>query len=331
MANTKNSFIRLMVIDRCLQRHGGMSTSEILEAVNNELVTRGEEPVTASNTIRTDIDFIANNWHVSIIEEKDGRRRYYHYEDKAFSISKAPLSENELNQLNQTLQMLGRFSGMPSYGWVDDLNTRFKTQFFTPAETKTVVGFENNEYVAGMEFFDVLFNAITHRQTLTLEYRSFKMEQPNVTVISPYYLKQYNNRWFLFACADGYSNLTIYALDRIVSANAAHHPYQNSDIDFEEYFDDIIGVSIPKDSECRLIRLFVTAEQAKYIHTKPIHGSQKIIEHTPGGEIVQLELIPNYELEQLILSFGEKVTVLEPTSFRDRIAGRIRESLKNYE
>lgn len=331
MANTKNSFIRLMVIDHCLQNKGGYSTSEIMEAVNRELEERGEEPVTASNTIRTDIDFIANNWHTNIIEKKEGRRRFYMYEDPSFSISKSPLSESELNQLNQTLQMLGRYSGMPSYEWLDNLNARFKTQFFTPAETTSFVEFNNNEYVSGMEHFDAIFDAIAKKETLKIAYRSFNMKEPSTSNVSPYYLKQYNNRWFLFGSIDGSKQITNYALDRIIEITEAHTDYNPTDIDFKDYFEDVIGVSVPKGQTCERIKLWVSQEQFRYIQTKPIHGSQKVIEANHDGFIIELELIPNYELEQLLLSYGEKIVVLSPVSLRDKIKERISQSYKNYE
>ena len=320
-----------MVIDHCLQNKGGYSTSEIMEAVNRELEERGEEPVTATNTIRTDIDFIANNWHTNVIEKKDGRRRYYRYEDPSFSISKSPLSESELNQLNQTLQMLGRYSGMPNYEWLDNLNARFKTQFFTPAETNAFVGFDNNEYVTGMDFFDIIFNAISQKQTLKISYRSFNMKESTSETVSPYYLKQYNNRWFLFCSIGDSSQLTIYALDRIIDITQAHTEYYPTNIDFSSYFEDIIGVSIPKGQPCEKVRIWVSPEQFRYIQTKPIHGSQKVIENTDAGAVVELDIIPNYELEQLLLSFGEKIKVLSPDTLREKMKERISLSSKNYE
>ena len=39
----------------------------------------------------------------------------------------------------------------------------------------------------------------------------------------------------------------------------------------------------------------------------------------------------NYELEQQLLSFGEKVKVLEPAELRERIKERLAEAMRNYE
>ena len=46
--------------------------------------------------------------------------------------------------------------------------------------------------------------------------------------------------------------------------------------------------------------------------------------------IVQIEVRENYELIQTILSFGEKVIVIEPNDIRERVRKRISLAQKNY-
>lgn len=48
------------------------------------------------------------------------------------------------------------------------------------------------------------------------------------------------------------------------------------------------------------------------------------------NRIVEISVIPNNELEALVLSFGKDIEVISPTSFRERIQNVIRESLNNY-
>ena len=45
---------------------------------------------------------------------------------------------------------------------------------------------------------------------------------------------------------------------------------------------------------------------------------------------IKLELIPNYELESLILQHGEKITVLEPATLSNKIQDRIQQLIKKY-
>ncbi len=67
-----------------------------------------------------------------------------------------------------------------------------------------------------------------------------------------------------------------------------------------------------------------------YITTKPIHGSQKVKDKGATYTVISLQLIPNYELESLILSYGEGLEVLEPQPLRRRLADRINLSAEHY-
>jgi predicted DNA-binding transcriptional regulator YafY len=142
-------------------------------------------------------------------------------------------------------------------------------------------------------------------------------------ILHPYFLKQYNNRWFLFGKSGDAKSITTTALDRIESIQLISEVYlPNTEINFEEYFEDIVGVSVPLDSKLEKVVLKIDAESWPYIKTKPIHGSQKIKEQTSEYTIIELQLIPNYELEALILSHAEKVEVIGPEALRKKISER---------
>jgi predicted DNA-binding transcriptional regulator YafY len=137
-------------------------------------------------------------------------------------------------------------------------------------------------------------------------------------------LKQYNNRWFIF----GYNELTKneywnMALDRIKTVEEAKTEYNEIEIDWEDYFYDIIGVTKKIEDELQTVKLWFSPSQAPYVITKPIHPTQKC-KNTENGLEVTISVVPNYELEKLILSFGETVKVLSPESFQKKIIDRIK-------
>ena len=175
-----------------------------------------------------------------------------------------------------------------------------------------------------------IHNAILYKKVLCVDYQSFKSDVMTTLEIHPHYLKQYNNRWFLIGNNPEFENFTNLALDRIVSFSEIDKKYQVSSIDFNEYFDDVIGVSISPESIISKIILQATPDLAPYIMTKPLHGSQKKITNNETGFTFSIEVIPNHELEKLILSFGEGLKVLEPQFFRDKIKERLQMSLVHY-
>jgi predicted DNA-binding transcriptional regulator YafY len=150
-------------------------------------------------------------------------------------------------------------------------------------------------------------------------------------VLHPYFLKQYNNRWYVFGKNDVSQFVMNLALDRITTIQESKKKFiPNKSIDFNEYFEDIVGVTLSNEGVVQNIVLKVSNLLFPYIQTKPIHGSQKVKEQGASYTVISLDLIPNYELESLILSYGEGVEILKPKSFRDKIKKRIELMNINY-
>jgi len=76
--------------------------------------------------------------------------------------------------------------------------------------------------------------------------------------------------------------------------------------------------------------LHFTGKTGKYIETKPLHGSQKPKWISNEVLEVSMELIINYELERLILSYADSVKVIEPQSLSGRIKARLENARKLY-
>jgi predicted DNA-binding transcriptional regulator YafY len=105
--------------------------------------------------------------------------------------------------------------------------------------------------------------------------------------------------------------------------------YVEDDTDWDFYFSEIIGVSKPYQVDEVEVQLLFSEKQAPYIITKPIHETQKNYEHE-SGLLVKIKVIPNFELEQQILSFGESVQVIAPIELKNRISSRLQQALSKY-
>lgn len=335
MANLKNAAIREMVLDRCLSNHHlKYSTEDLMKKCNEALELEGYEPVKSLNTIRGDMRAIEQRWgaYGGIIEEtREGRNKYYSYADAQFSIYRGGLSRDDLNRLNQAMQVLSRFQGLPQFEWIHELNVRFQSVFMSSPNTDTIISFDDNIDAEGRQHISKLFYAIVDKVVLRIRYKPFDVSDVVEHVVHPYYLKEYNNRWFLLGLDEHYHVLTTFALDRILSIDTTHKGYVTNDVDFVEYFDDVIGVTVFPDKAVQKVKLWVSKEQYPYIRTKPLHGSQKVLERLEDGNvIIQIEVKENYELIQKILSFGEHMVVLEPTAIREKIKNMIRLVGENY-
>jgi predicted DNA-binding transcriptional regulator YafY len=270
-------------------------------------------------------------WNIPLERIRDGHKVYYRYEDVSFSINNQPINEAEANQLKEALVTLSRFKGLPQFEWVSEITARIDSGLSLSNNDHNIIEFEQNNFLKGLEFITPIYNAILYKQTLEITYKSFKREEIQTFTIHPYFLKQYNNRWFVFGLNDLSNRVINLALDRVIKIVESKLAYkQNIEIDFNEFFEDVIGVSINSNAKAQNILLNVSNNVMPYIETKPLHGSQKIKQKGDTYSIVSLELIPNYELESLLLSYGDGIEVMEPLELRIKIAEKIANLNKNY-
>lgn len=336
MSVTKNAYLRYKTLDRCFRNTGRNYFIEDLidecSQVLNDINPEGNG--ISRRTIFSDIGFMesTDGWEIPLERVTVGKRVYYRYTDPTFSINNQPLNMKEADQLRSALAIMSRFSGAPQFEWVDELRTQLKAQFNLEDNDSPIISFESNQYLKGKELISELFEAILNKNVLDVTYQDFKSPEPYSLLFHPYYLKQYNGRWFVFGYDEIIDRIRNVALDRIQKFIKTSNTYKPTDIIWENqeegYLDDIIGVSKPYEGEIETIELLFDLDRAPYVETKPIHSSQSS-SRVENGLLVKLQVIPNYELEQLILSFGEGIRVLKPQSLVNRIKLRI-EKMHNY-
>lgn len=334
MATNKHAQIRYNTLDKCFRNPGRNYTLEdLLEECNQAIFDfdPNSEGI-KRRQLYDDLRYMESEqgWSIELADSlKQGRKRIYRYADTNFSISNQPLNEVDANHLKSALLTLSRFKGLPQFDWVEELSVRLDDSFNLTKDTQEIISFDENEYLKGKEHITQLYNAIHYKKVLNVEYKSFRSVEPRIFTIYPYYLKQYNNRWFLLGKDERFETLTNLALDRIVTIKETNKKFIETDIDFNEYFEDVIGVSVNEGMAEKVI-LKVSNASINYIKTKPLHGSQKIKEENDDFTWVELELIPNYELESQILSFGDNIEVVDPLSLREGLKERIELLLTKY-
>lgn len=320
MSTNKQAQIRYNALDRCFRNFGRrFYMDDLVEACSEAIYEfTGSRNGVKKRQIFDDIAYMESSqgWQIPLERCKDGKYTYYRYKDPHFSIHKKILSQSEAEQLRETLQMLHRFDGLPQFNWVEEIIAKLEDSFHLREDLNEVVSFAQNPYLKGMQYFTVLFEAIINEQVIRVRYLPFGKEELEF-VLHPYYLKQYNSRWFLFAFNQDRQKITNVALDRIVSVDFVKGEFKkNKEIDFKDYFEDIIGVSVPSSGVLENVRIKVDRTLWPYIESKPMHGSQKLLHEMPESVEIGLELIVNYEFRSLLLSFGDKVEVLEPDHLR---------------
>ncbi len=336
MATNKHATIRYQALDRCFSNFGRkFFIEDLIEACARAIYDfTGVEDGVKRRQIFEDIKFMESDegYSIPLVRYKDGLRTYYRYEDKNFSINKQPLSLNEAEQLRNTIIMLSRFRGLPQFDWMQEAMARFESSFkLDNRGADNVVFFEQNPYLRGLEHFSNLFSATVARQPLCIEYHPAFGQMRKYT-IHPYAHKQYASRWYIIGlsiaegCESRLLSLAIDRIDRFEPIPIEFIP--NTEIDLEDYFDDVLGITINPDSKAERIRLKIDSKRYNFIVTKPIHHSQKVVSSGDGFVVVELKIAYNYELETTLLEFADTVEIIEPQHLKERIKERANNILK---
>lgn len=175
--------------------------------------------------------------------------------------------------------------------------------------------FEDNP--SGQRFLLPIIEAMRDGRRLRVSYRKFSSAEPSEFGLSPYCVKAYQQRWYVYGLADTHSEPRVYALDRLQAVEPLEEHFSLPD-DFSAsgFFSHVVGVSVMAGLPERIL-LRARPAEVPYLTTLPLHESQRELEREADGSVVyELQLVPNYELRQKLLSFGPMVEVLEPESLR---------------
>jgi predicted DNA-binding transcriptional regulator YafY len=218
MSINKNAYLRYQILDKCFSnKYKIYFIEDLLDEVNKALQDfNGSGSKIERRQLFDDIKFMESEagWSIPLERIKDGKKVKYRYSEDNFSIKNQKISDEELDAINAALMVLLRFRGLPQFEWINELVPKLQS-LFQQDETIEVISFDQNEFLIGLEHLPMLYKSIIKETTLVIEYQSFKDTNPKLLKIHPYYLKQFNKRWFLFGLNNTDKLLYNLPLDRI--------------------------------------------------------------------------------------------------------------------
>jgi len=338
MPVNSSALIRFQVYDKCLRSLQKGYTREAIikelrkvevrERKNSEERISREGIEVRDRQFYKDIKAIEDIWGIEIERVNRGKSKIYRYRHPEFSMFSHLPKDNDLIKLRDTLFVLQQFRGLPHFNFLSDLLDKIEGPDNNTKNQNIIVDFDGNPDLQGLNYFSTILASIQMQKVLKISYwKSFKYIR-RIT-ISPYFLKEYNNRWFLLGTEKDYSSISTLALDRIRDIeHAENEKYISTEQDFaQDYFENVIGVTIPKNSSPVDVVLRFAKDRFAYVSSKPLHGSQKTY---LKENVVKINVILNKELESLIMHYGEDVEVLEPDCLRTTIMKRITSMQKKY-
>jgi predicted DNA-binding transcriptional regulator YafY len=183
----------------------------------------------------------------------------------------------------------------------------------------------------GSEFIFDLLQAIKQKRIITIVHQKYSDEESTLREVEPYALKEFKDRWYLFARDLNDGTLKTFGLDRVQGLAATSGVYASENItEPMQYFKDCFGIIRPTEGKAEEILLSMKPEQAKYIKSYPLHESQEIIEDNVHECVLRLKVFVTYDLVQEIMSMGDMVKVIAPTSLKKELLAQARNIVKLY-
>jgi predicted DNA-binding transcriptional regulator YafY len=333
MPLNKNALARMRVIDECLKRRSVNWTWERLADACWEKLSEFDylDRAPSRETIMADLKTMRVVFEAPI-PPYDRSRGTYYYSDPDFSLFNHPLTQDDVSELRFALEVIRQFKGFKKLEGIESIITKLQHLLsLTDADPHPIVLFEHSLNEAGQRWLDDLFNYIRDKRVLRIEYQPFNETEPRTCIVSPYFLKEYNNRWFLMGFDHQLEQFQLYGLDRIRELQKELIPFiENQVVDPTTYFRDIIGVTRLAGQEKVKVTLKVIKNESPYLQTKALHESQVLLKETPEYDLYAIEVIPNVELEMKLLALGDWVTVQTPLILRNQLKKRIQKMIDNY-
>ena len=332
MASNKNALIRYKTIDQCLRNTMRRWTlDDLIEACSDALYEyEGKDVYVSKRTIQLDIqhmrsDKLGYNAPIEVYE-----RKYYRYAEEGYSIKNIPVTDNDVQVMNEAIAVLRQFKDFSLFKEMDGVLQRLEDSVYASQQSnRAIIHLEKNEKLKGLSFIDPIYEAIQKKQVITLTYQSFTAQNASELNVHPQLLKEFNNRWFLLAWHK--SAYVTFALDRILKiSNQPTISYIDKAVSGDDYYKEVIGVTV-SNVKAERIQFWVDSRNAPYVKTKPMHASQRMIEERENGTIFNIYVKPNFELERLLLGFGDSLKVLKPKKLQRRLALKFANATKLYQ
>ena len=197
------------------------------------------------------------------------------------------------------------------------------------ASLRDRVIFEN--VPSNRRFLADIIQAIRDNHKLEIRYKSYRKTEEETFIIEPYFLKEFKRRWYLYGYKGDVDGPHMMALDRMIDVDIIPEEFiMPKEFIAEDYFRGIYGTRVYPNMKREMVKLKVYGTQVQYFRSLPLHSSQKEIEENDKYSIFTYFITPDYDFKQDVLSFGDKVEILEPKELREEMKRIVKELNKIY-
>jgi predicted DNA-binding transcriptional regulator YafY len=183
--------------------------------------------------------------------------------------------------------------------------------------------FENRQS-SGTENLYGLLHAIKNRYQISFTYQKYFEKKKTHRIVEPYGLREYRSRWYVVvkeAKKGEEEYIKNFGLDRITDLEITKKHFElPKDFSLTDYFKFAFGNIVPWEDAPSDVVLSFTPYQGKYVKSTPLHSTQQILADNEKELKIQLKVYLTYEFIAELLSFGNKVKILQPEELAVRVS-----------
>jgi predicted DNA-binding transcriptional regulator YafY len=183
----------------------------------------------------------------------------------------------------------------------------------------------------GTEHLYGLLHAIKNRRQVTFSYQKYYKDHPENRTVAPLALKEFENRWYIFAKDTHDEHIKCYALGRLSELEILKTRFAADEhFDINEQLKYCFGIISPNAEKPSEVILSFNPFQGKYIKSLPLHDTQEIIKDTKDELRIRLTLYLTHDFSMKLLSYGETVKVIKPKQLAVDLKNIYTNALRQY-
>jgi hypothetical protein len=183
--------------------------------------------------------------------------------------------------------------------------------------------------LSAQQYLTDFIYAMKNNLAVQIDYAPFYLSQTLNITLFPYFVKMYEERWYVYGKREDESIIKVYALDRITGLTVTETHFRMPD-DFlpDAYLHHSVGIVKDETKPCEIL-LKAFRNHPKYLRTLPLHHSQSEVETCDEYTVFRYFLCPTDEFYRKILAQREYLQIIEPLHVRQEMK-RIVRKLNDY-
>ena len=299
MSHSKTTLRHNAIINK-LRRQKQATFAEICDYLKRESDIRGEDLSISKRTFVRDIADIGEIYGIYI---------KYDFSLRAYSI------EDDFSDaiINRRLEALDIFNA---------LKIKERQEKHILLDTRQSPGTE--------QLYDLL-HAINRQLQITFSYQTFSHDNVIERTVKPLAIKEFKYRWYLFAQSTEDEKVKCYGLDRMRNLQISNTNFvPASDYNLSEQLKYCFGIVSPNAAQPSDIILSFDPFNGRYIKTLPLHHTQQILLDSTDELRISLKLYLTDDFIMELLSYGDKVKVIQPEELTDKLRTSYQNSIDKY-